>query len=195
MRAGVAMGSLCCVVVLFPREASARGYVHLNAGPSYATYFPIDDDGVDAEHLATGGRQISVAVGNGFDLGAVRLEAGVRAQHLHVEIHGAYSLDGRDDDYHANYDYLALLAEGAVASQTASRLDGYAGVSIGTARHFSDRKGAPLSSHQLPVYGTFEGGLLVRVDERVVANAGVSWVPPFSKVSVISPQLGARVEF
>jgi hypothetical protein len=176
------------------RDALAS-YVHVNAGPSYATYFPIDDDGVDAEHLATAGRQISVAVGHGFDLGRVRLDAGVRGQHLHVEIHGRYSLDERDDDYHANYDYLALLAEGSVASEMASRLNGYAGFAFGTARHFSDTKGGPLSSHALPVYGTFEGGLLVRLDEWVEANAGVSWVPPVAKVSVISPQLGVRMAF
>ena len=194
MRVGIAIGLLTGVAVL-PRESGAGAYVHLNAGPSYATYFPIDDDGVDAEHLATGGRQLSVAVGHGFDLGALRLNAGVRAQHLHVEIHGAYSLDERDDDYHANYDYLALLAEACVASEMASRLNGYAGFALGTARHFSDRKGAPLSSGQIPVYGTFEGGLLVRVQEGIEATAGVSWVPPVAKVSVISPQLGARVRF
>jgi hypothetical protein len=178
-----------------PGESFAGAYVHLNAGPSYATYFPIDDDGVDAEHLATDGRQISFAVGHGFELGGLRLDAGVRAQHLRLEIHGAYSLDEREDDYHANYDYLALLAECSAASQWASRLNGYAGFALGTARHFADRKGEPLSNHQLPVYGTFEGGLLVRLDDWVEANAGVSWVPPVAKVSVISPQLGARMQF
>jgi hypothetical protein len=192
MRVVVWSGSLCVLAV--SRDALAS-YVHLNAGPSYATYFPIDDDGVDAEHLATDGRQISVAVGHGFDLGRVRLDAGVRGQHLHVEIHGRYSLEERDDDYHANYDYLALLAEGSIASEMASRINGYAGFALGTAVHFSDRQGGELGSQVLPIYGTFEGGLLVRLDEWVEANAGVSWVPPVAKVSVISPQLGVRMAF
>jgi hypothetical protein len=172
-------------------EGSAS-YVQVMAGPAYVTYFPIDDSGL-AEHLALGAGASAFSVGRGFDLGGWRLDTGLRAQHLHVGIEGSYSLTEDGDDYRANYDYLALLAEIRVASEMDARVNVWGAATIGTARHFSDRKGEPLHNHQLPVYGTFEAGILVRLDAAIEATAGVSWVPPVAKVSVLSPMVGARI--
>jgi hypothetical protein len=175
-----------------PSTGEAGGYLHAAGGPAFPTFFPIDDSGL-AEHLALNGKQYAIGVGRGFSLGPVRLDAGLRASHLHVEIQGSYSADEDGDDYHANYDYLGLLAEAGLSSRWASRVNGYVGLTLGTARLFSDRKGEPLHNHQLPVYGTFEGGVHVRVGDGIQARALLSWVPPASKVSVFAPQVGLRV--
>lgn len=185
---------LLALLPTFAAEPAAvsGGYVHATGGPAFPTFFPIDDSGL-TEHLALNATQYAVGVGHGFALGPLRLDAGLRALHLHTEIQGSYSATEDGDAYHANYDYLALLAEVDLASHWASRVNGFAGFSLGTARLFSDRQGETLHNHQLPVYGTFEGGLLVRLDDWIDALALLSWVPPFGKVSVFSPQVGLRV--
>jgi hypothetical protein len=168
-------------------------FVSAQAGPAYATYFPIDEAGV-AEHLAVHGTQSAVGVGRGTALGGARLDLGVRLQHIHEHIAGAYAADERDDAYQANYDYVALLASANVASSPRGRVGALAGLTLGTARLFSDRQGEALHSHPIPVFGTFELGLGLRLVEGVEAQGSLSWVPPVAKMNVLSPQVGLRVK-
>src|SRR5262249_16942729 len=120
---------------------------------------------------------------------------GGRIQHLHLLVTGNYNLDYRDDAYRANYDYVAPLVGANVASQTASRVNAFVGFGVGTAMLFSDRQGKEFHYHQIPFYGSFEGGLLLRLTEGLEARVALSWVPPVDNLNVLTPQIGLRAQF
>jgi hypothetical protein len=82
----------------------------------------------DAEHFAVGGHQGSLGFGYGYDFGAARLHLGGRLQYLRLSVSGNYSLDYRDDEYRANYDYVAALLTASVASDWDSRVNLAAGL-------------------------------------------------------------------
>jgi hypothetical protein len=170
---------------------TSRWYVQAKAGPAYATFFPIDNGGI-SEHLATSGTQIGIGGGYGFDLGGARLDVGLRVQHLRLEVEGSYSLTEVNDHYHANYDYLAALVDLAVATRRPQRVNAFVGATVGTARNFSTREGEPLRNHQLPLYGSFEAGLLIRMTDGIDAQLGLSWIPPYANITVFAPVAGVR---
>lgn len=176
-----------------PVAPTSHWYIQAEAGPAFATFLPIDAGGI-TEHQATGGSQSALGTGYGFEIGRMRLDTGLRVQHLHLQIQGSYSLVEVNDLYRANYDYLALLLDVGVTSHLSGLVNGFGSFGLGTARHFSDRRGGPLRNHQLPIYGLFETGLLIRVAAGMDVLLGLSWVPPFAKVSVFAPVVGLRVQ-
>jgi hypothetical protein len=190
-------------LVLCPRAALAEApppsnsglYVDINTGPAYATFLPIDSGGTDNEHLVTSGRQLGLGFGYGWEFSRARVDLGLRDQHLHLAVSGRYSLEVREDDFRANYDYLAPCVSASVATRLASRVNGFAGLMLGTATFFSDRQGRDLNVRQLPVFGAFEGGILIQLSDALEARAGLSWVPPVQKLNVLTPQAGLRARF
>jgi hypothetical protein len=153
-----------------PPPAPSPWYVQAKAGPAFATFFPIDDGGI-SEHLSTNGTQLCLGVGRGFDLGRARVDVGLRVQHLRLEVQGSYSLVEVNDSYHANYDYLAGLLDIGLASRRPQRVNAFVTATLGTARLFSNRQGEPLRNHQLPRYGSLEGGLPPLLLQPLVENA------------------------
>jgi hypothetical protein len=172
---------------------SSPWFIQMEAGPAFATFLPIDAGGI-TEHNAISGSQIAAGAGYGFDFGRIRLDPGLRVQHLHLQVVGSYSLVDVNDTYHSNYDYLAILLDVGAASRLPGRVNGFAGFALGTARHFSDRQGQPLRNHQLPFYGSIEAGLLIRLTTGMDLQCGLSWVPPVANLNVFAPVLGLRVE-
>ncbi|MBK7862567.1 MAG: hypothetical protein IPJ65_28960 [Archangiaceae bacterium] len=181
------------LLLLVSLPASASGFfVQASSGPAFATFFPVDALGV-AEHFARNGVQSMAGLGYGFDAGPLRLELGLRLQHLHEQVEGSYSIDEATPSYVANYDYAAALLDLSLTTRFESRVNPYLALTVGSALLFSDRMGQPLRNHPLPIYGSLDAGLLLRLVDGVEARVGVSWVPPLGGVSVLAPQFGLRV--
>ncbi len=169
-------------------------FVEVSAGRAFARFLPLEDADTDAEHFAVSGHQVSLGFGYGYDLGAARLDLGGRFQYLRLSVSGNYSLDYRDDAYRANYDYVAPLLTASIASDWESRVNLAAGLGLGSAMLYSDRKGKPFRGHLLPVYGSFEAGVLFRVAEDLGLRAGISFVPPVDNLYVLTAQLALRAK-
>ncbi len=180
--------------MLFSLSAQGSGlYTQASIGPAFATYFPIDNGGI-AEHFARSGIQSAVGAGYSFDVKSLRFDVGLRIQHLHENVEGSYSLTEVGDAYLANYDYLAGLVELSVATRMGARVNAFLGFTLGSSLLFSDRKGEPLRHHALPVFGTFEGGLLIRLLDGVEGRVALSWLPPWGGLNVFAPVFGFRAD-
>jgi hypothetical protein len=177
------------------RPATSGFYADLGAGPAFATYRPIDSQGTVPEHLVSTGSQLTIGAGHGFDAGPLRIDVGLRLHHLRLAAFGSYSIDERDDEFRANYDFVAPMASGSLATRFGTRVNGFVGLTLGVAALFTDPKGRTRNTELIPIYGTFEGGLLVRLTEGLDARAGLSWTPPVDQIHVLSPQLGLRARF
>jgi hypothetical protein len=177
------------------RPATAGFYADLAAGPAFATYRPIDAEGTIPEHLVSTGSQLAVGAGHGFDAGPLRIDVGLRVHHLRLAAFGSYSIDERDDGFRANYDFVAPMASGSIATRFGPRVNGFAGLTLGVAVLFTDPKGRTRNTELIPIYGTFEGGLLVKLTDGLDARAGLSWTPPVDQIHVLSPHLGLRARF
>jgi hypothetical protein len=178
-----------------PSPPGSGIYAELNAGPVFATFLPIDPGGTDSEHLVTGASQLNFGAGYGWELPRLRLDVGVRVQHVHMAIAGNYSLETRDDDFRANYDYIAPALSASVTTRRASRVNLFAGLSLGTATFVSDKQGKPLKARQTPVFGSFEAGLVLQLTDWLDARGSILWVPPVTNLNVLAPQLGLRTRF
>jgi hypothetical protein len=169
-------------------------FVEVNAGPSYAMYFP-QDDGAPHEHFAASGSRYLVGVGHGWDLGPLRIDLGLRAQVQHVEAVGRYDGDVADPTFRSNYTFVAPQVQVAIASSADGPVDGTLGMSLGTAALLSDRLGERIEVQPIPVYGSFEAGLLFELAPWLEGRALLAWQPPVEGLHILTPELGARARF
>lgn len=184
---------LLALVVLSSTASAAPGFfAQLGGGPAFATFYPVDEGGTVSEHLATGGSQLAIGVGHGWELGWLRLDLGLQLQHTHLSVAGRYDAEHHDDAFRAGYGYLAPELTLRASTRTGARVNPYLGLSLGTAFFLSDRQGQPLRTELIPVYGTFEGGLLFQLTDAFALSAGLAFVPPVEKLAVFAPQLGLR---
>ncbi len=175
-----------------PTKRDSGTFAEVSAGRALARFLPLDDEGTDAEHFAASGHQFTLGFGYGFAFEKARVDVGARLQYLRLLVEGNYSIGYRDDAYRANYDYVGPQLTATLASAWDSRVNASVGFGIGTAMLYSDRKGRPFRGHLLPVYGSFETGLLFRLDEDLELRTGVSFVPPVDNIYVVTPQLALR---
>jgi hypothetical protein len=168
-------------------------YAELRGGPAFANYLPADGGGGIPEHLVTSARQFQIGGGRGWELGAVRLDAGIRLLFLELHVAGRYSADERDDAFRASYSYLAPALTANVTTRFASRLNGFAGLSFGTAVFVSDKQGQPLRVRAGALFGMLEGGFALTIADWLEARAGIGWVPPVRDLNVVMPTLGVRI--
>lgn len=191
---------LVVTAIVAPQPASAAPpqsdwYAELNAGPAVAIYLPVDEGGKDNEHLVPQGYQLTVGAGYGWEGSALRLDLGLRLQQIKLSIAGSYSLEERDDDFRANYNFIAPGLFSRVITRFDSRLNLYAGLSLGTVTFISDKQGKPLKVRQLPAFGTFEVGALLALTEWLELSASLTWLPPVTNITVFMPAIGLRTRF
>jgi hypothetical protein len=175
-----------------PDHPKSAFFLEVSAGPAYSRYRPVDSASDIPEHRVVEASLYGVGSGYGIELGGGRLDLGVRVSHLHLDVAGSYDLDRNDDGFRANYEFIAPAAVGRFETRFASRVDLYAGLTLGTAVLLSDRQGAAPHSELIPIFGALEAGFTLRVTDWLDGRAGVSWLPPVDQLRMLSPQLGLR---
>jgi hypothetical protein len=190
------LAPLCAIVVLpgtaAAQQADSAAYVDVDAGPAFATYLQIDANAGAQEHLSRAGQLIDLGVGYGFELCWGRIDLGFRGRVLHLYVTGRYDVDVRDDAFAANYDFLSPAIATSIASSFEAPVDLFGGITLGTATLISDRQGAEIEARQIPVFGTFDAGLLFELTAWLELRATIAWIPPVDTLNVLAPQLGLR---
>jgi len=191
--------ALAAVVLAAAPAAAAEGddrppsswFVEASGGPAFASYGSVDAAGL-SEHRASGGSAVGVGGGYGIELRPLRVDLGLRVSHLRFSIAGRYDATHREDGFRATYDYVFPTVTATFTTRLRSRVDLFGGLSLGSATFVSDIQGASIEARQLPVFGTFEGGIELAVAPWLAVRPTIAWVPPFEALNVVAATVGVR---
>jgi hypothetical protein len=187
------MGDLAIEAPAPPPPTSAW-FAEATAGPAFATFGPVGG-ATENEHLVTSGSSVALGVGYGIERPWFRLDLGLRLQHIRLGLRGRFDLTHREPDFQATYDYVFPTVSATITTKLRSRVNFFGGLSLGTATFISDKLGAKASVSQIPIFGTFEGGLQLSVLDWLDVRPAISWLPPFEALNVVSTVLGVRARF